>query len=62
MKTGWISSEGPFVKELEDKCAERHGRKHSIAISSGTTALQCTENALNLSPGDEVVIPSFTII
>ena len=62
IESGWISSEGPFVKKFEQQFAERHGRKHAIAVSSGTAALQCAVNALDLSPDDEVIIPSFTII
>jgi len=60
--TGWISSEGPFVKQFEESFAQRHGRKHAIAVSSGTAALHCAVNALDLSAGDEVIIPTFTII
>ena len=62
IESGWISSEGPFVKKFEQQFSKRHGRKHAIAVSSGTAALQCAVNALDLSPGDEVVMPSFTII
>jgi perosamine synthetase len=60
--TGWISSEGPFVKEFETKFASYHGRKHGIAVTNGTAALQCAVDALGLKQGDEVIIPSFTII
>ena len=62
IESGWISSEGPFVNQFEQQCAKRHGRKYAIAVSSGTAALQCAVDALDLSPGDEVIIPSFTII
>jgi perosamine synthetase len=62
IESGWISSEGPFVNQFEQQFAKRHGRKHAIAVSSGTAALQCSVDALDLSPGDEVIIPSFTII
>ena len=60
--TGWISSEGPFVNEFEDKFARYHGRKHGIAVTNGTAGLQCAVDALELEQGDEVIIPSFTII
>ena len=62
VETGWISSEGPFVREFEEKFAERHNRKHGIAVCNGTAALQCTIDALNLDPDDEVIVPTFTII
>ena len=62
VESGWISSEGPFVSQFEEQCALRHDRKHAIAVSSGTAALHCAVNALDLSPEDEVIVPSFTII
>jgi len=60
--SGWISSEGPYVKEFEQKFAARMGRKHGIAVSNGTAALDAAVEALNIGPGDEVIVPSFTII
>lgn len=60
--TGWISSEGPFVKQFEEKLAERVGRKHGICVSNGSVALDATVVALELGKGDEVILPTFTII
>jgi len=60
--TGWISSEGPFVRDLEIKFAERIGRKHGIAVCNGSAALDAAAAALRLAPGDEVIMPTFTII
>ena len=60
--SGWISSEGPFVKEFESKFAQRHGRKYGIAVANGTAALKCALEAIELKAGDEVIVPSFTII
>lgn len=62
IETGWISSEGPFVKEFEDKFAARVGRKHAIAVTNGTAAIDAAVEALGIGPGDEVILPSFTII
>jgi len=62
IRTGWISSEGPFVKQFEDQFAERMGRKYGIAVSSGTTALDAAVEALGIGQGDEVILPTFTII
>lgn len=59
---GWISSEGSFVAEFERTCAKRFGRRHAIAVTSGSTALELAVEALGLAPGDEVVVPDFTII
>ena len=60
--TGWISSEGPFVKQLEDGFAARVGRKHGIAVSNGSVALDAAVVALGIKAGDEVILPTFTII
>lgn len=60
--TGWISSEGPFIKSFEEKFASRMGRKHGIAVANGSVALDMAVVALGIGPGDEVILPSFTII
>lgn len=60
--TGWISSDGPFVREFEDRFAERVGRRHAVAVTNGSAALEAAVVALGLGPGDEVIVPSFTII
>lgn len=62
IETGWISSEGPFIKEFEQKFAARMGRKHGIAVCNGTAAIDATIEALGIGAGDEVIMPSFTII
>jgi perosamine synthetase len=62
IETGWISSEGPFVKEFERKFASRVNRKHAVAVSNGTAALDAAIEALGIGPGDEVIMPTFTII
>lgn len=60
--TGWISSEGPFVKEFEQKMSAAAGRKYGIAVSNGTAALEVAVQALGIGEGDEVIMPAFTII
>lgn len=60
--TGWISSEGPFVERFETEFAAYCGRKHGIAVCNGTAALETAAAALGIGPGDEVIMPSFTII
>lgn len=62
VETGWISSEGPFVNRLEEEFAARVGRKYGVAVCNGTAALVAAVRALGLSPGDEVIMPAFTII
>ena len=60
--TGWISSEGPFVKEFEKKMSATVGRKYGIAVSNGTAALEAAMQAIGVGEGDEVIMPAFTII
>lgn len=60
--TGWISSEGPFVKKFEDEFAKTVGRKFGIAVCNGTAALEAAVVAAGIGKGDEVIMPSFTII
>jgi perosamine synthetase len=60
--TGWISSEGPFVKQFENQLAAHVRRKHGIAVSNGSVALEAAIVALGIGEGDEVILPTFTII
>lgn len=60
--TGWISSEGPFVRRFEEGFAQSVGRSFGVAVCNGTAALEVAVQALGLGPGDEVILPSFTII
>ena len=62
IKSGWISSEGPSVKEFEKKIAKFLDRKFGCAVSSGTAALEIAIRSLGLNKNDEVIMPSFTII
>lgn len=62
ISSGWISSEGPFVSRFENEFASRAGRKHGIAVANGSLALDAAMVALDLEPGSEVILPSFTII
>lgn len=62
LETGWISSEGPFLKEFEEKFSNRVGRKYGVAVSNGSVALEVAVVALGIKTGDEVIMPTFTII
>lgn len=62
VRTGWISSAGHFIEEFEANWAAYCGMKYGIAVSNGTTALQVAVRCLDLKPGDEVIMPTFTII
>lgn len=60
--TGWISSEGPFVKRFESEFSSRVNRRHGISVTNGTAAIDVAVEALGIGPGDEVILPAFTII
>src|SRR5579863_7099783 len=60
--SGWISSEGPFVKTLEARFSAFMGCRHGVAVCNGSLAIDLALAALKIGPGDEVIIPSFTII
>ena len=62
LDTTWISSKGKFVGEFEKKFAEYTGSKYAITVSNGTVALHLALMALDISTGDEVIVPSFTYI
>ena len=60
--TGWVSSEGPFVKRLEADFAKLMGCTHGVAVCNGSVAIELALAALRIGSGDEVILPSFTII
>ncbi len=60
--TGWISSEGPFIKQFEQSIAARMHRSYGVAVTNGSAAIDAVIEALDIGPGDEVIMPTFTII
>ena len=60
--TNWISFEGPFVKKFEEGMAELTNRKYGVAVSNGSVAIDTAVMALKLGDGDEVIMPTFTIM
>ena len=61
LMSGWLT-QGPKVEAFEQAFAQRHGVKYALATSSCTTALHLILTALNVGPGDEVIVPAFTWI
>ncbi len=55
-------SSGKYVEEFEEAFADYLGVKHVVAVNSGTSALHLIMRALDIGPGDEVIIPSWTFI
>ena len=62
LDSGWISSEGKYVKKFEKAFSKYNKRIYGVAVSSGTAALEIGMKSLNLKKGDEVIISSFSII
>lgn len=62
VNTAWISGNGSYVERFEKAFAEYCGVKHGIAVCNGTAAIHLALVALGISEGDEVIIPSFTMI
>jgi perosamine synthetase len=62
IETGWISSEGPFIRKFEEEFSKYVDRKYGIAVSNGSAALDIAIKVLDLGIGDEVIAPTFTII
>jgi len=63
LKQGWVSSKSPSVVEFEElfaKCISH--TRYAVAVNSGTSALFLALKALGIGPGDEVILPSFTMI
>jgi perosamine synthetase len=58
--SGWISSQGPYIKKFEEKYAEYTGTKYAKTCFSGTSALTLTMQMLRLKKGDEIILPSLT--
>lgn len=62
LRTGWISSAGAYIERFEQEWAAYCGRQFGVAMCNGSVALQAAVAALKLKPGDEVIMPTFTII
>ena len=62
LKSNWISSAGQFIPAFEKAFSARCGAKYGISCTSGTTALHLSLATLGLGRGDEVIVPTFTMI
>lgn len=62
LQTGWVSSEGPYNREFENRFSHYVNRSYGIAVSSGSAALDVALQAIGIVRGDEVIMPAFTII
>jgi perosamine synthetase len=62
IESGWISSDGPFVKDFEGAFSSYIGVQYGVSVCNGTAALETALYAAGVGPGDVVVMPTFTII
>lgn len=62
VSTGWISSAGKYVTEFEKQFAAYSDCKYGVAVCNGTVALHLALVALGIGEGDEVIVPTFTMI
>lgn len=62
VSTGWISSSGKYVSQFEEVFSSYCGVKYGVAVCNGTVAIHLALAALGIGKGDEVIIPSFTMI
>jgi len=62
IETNWVSSLGSYLPRFETTFSGLCGAEHGVACSSGTASIHLALEALNIGPGDEVIIPSFTLI
>ncbi|MFN5182003.1 MAG: aminotransferase class I/II-fold pyridoxal phosphate-dependent enzyme [Bacteroidota bacterium] len=60
IKTGWISSQGAFVKKFEKNFGDFTKCSNALAVSNGTVAIHLALEALGIGPGDEVIVPDIT--
>ena len=61
MSSGWISGNGPRVQELEELFGEYLGVRNAVAVNTGTAAVHLMLLTSGLKPGDEVLVPTFTM-
>ena len=60
LERGWLTNDGPLVRQLEAELAEYLGVPHCVAMANGTVAMEVLARALNLS--GEVIVPAFTFV
>lgn len=60
IQSGWISSQGKYVRQFEENFGKYVGCQHTLAVSNGTVALHLSLVALGVGPGDEVIVPDLT--
>lgn len=62
VRSGWVSSLGPYIDAFEKKFAEFCGTKYAVSVSNGTVGLHLALKVLGIGDGDEVIIPDLTFV
>jgi perosamine synthetase len=62
LATKWISSQGKYVEQFQDAFSNYHSIAHALCVSNGTAALHLAMAAMEIGPGDEVLVPDLTFI
>jgi perosamine synthetase len=62
LRSGWVSSQGPYVERFEETFSSYCGARYGVAVSSGTAALHLALAVLGLGRGDEVIVPALSHI
>ena len=62
IKSKWVSSKGKYINIFEERFSQYCDMNHGVATSNGTTALHLALLALELGPGDEVILPTMTFV
>ncbi len=62
VESNWISSAGKYIPLFEQEFSRRCGARYGVSCCNGTVALHLALAALDIGPGDEVIIPTFTMI
>jgi perosamine synthetase len=62
LESTWISSRGGYIERFEAAFAEFCGVRHAMTCSNGTVALHLALLALDVGPGDEVIVPTLTYV
>ncbi|MEJ2559470.1 MAG: DegT/DnrJ/EryC1/StrS family aminotransferase [Anaerolineae bacterium] len=62
IESNWISSAGKYIPRFEEDFAEACGTRYGVACVNGTVALHLALATLGIGPGDEVILPTFTMI
>lgn len=62
MDTTWISSKGSYIQKFEGELSNFTGSKYVTTVNNGTTAIHLALMAIDIQPGDEIIVPSFTYV